>query len=56
MKEKEKAIIEKHDKLIELRKNGNRFPKELGAAFSKTIKETTETMNLEAKIEMKLFS
>jgi hypothetical protein len=49
LKEREKVVAEKEEELNELRKKVNAFPKELETAVAKTIKETTDRLNLEAK-------
>lgn len=49
LKGREKIIAEKEEELNELRKKAALFPKELEAAVSKAVKETTERMNLDAK-------
>ncbi len=49
LKLREKAVAEKEEELNELRKKVSAFPKEMEAAISKAVKETTERMNLEAK-------
>ncbi len=49
LKEREKIIAEREEELSELRKKVNAFPKELDAALTKVIKETTDRLNLEAK-------
>jgi hypothetical protein len=49
LKEREKVIAEKEEELNELKKKVSAFPKEMEVAVSKTIKETTERLNLEAK-------
>ena len=47
--EREKTIAGSEDELNELRKSAGVFPKEMETAISKAIKETTETIRLEAK-------
>ncbi len=49
IKEREKIIAEREEELSELRKKVAASPKEMEAAISKAIKETTERLNLEAK-------
>lgn len=49
LKEREKVIAEQENELNELRKKVSAFPKEMEAAMTKAIKETTEKLNLEAK-------
>jgi hypothetical protein len=49
LKEREKVVAEKEEELNELRKKVNAFPKELETTVAKTIKETTDRLNLEAK-------
>jgi hypothetical protein len=49
LKEREKVIAEQENELNELRKRVSAFPKEMEAAMTKAIKETTEKLNLEAK-------
>ena len=49
LKEREKVIAEQENELNELRKKVGAFPKEMEAAMTKAIKETTEKLNLEAK-------
>jgi len=49
LKEREKVIAEHEEELNELRKKVSAVPKEMEAAVSKAIKETTERLNLEAK-------
>jgi hypothetical protein len=49
LKEREKAIAEHEEELNELRKKVGAVPKEMEAAVSRAIKETTERLNLEAK-------
>jgi uncharacterized coiled-coil protein SlyX len=49
LREREKVVAEKEEELNELRKKVSAFPKEMEAAVSKAIKETTERLNLEAK-------
>ncbi len=49
LKIREKAIAEQEAELNELRKRVAAFPKEIENTISKTIKETTERVNLDAK-------
>jgi len=49
LKAREKVIAEHEEELNELRKKVAAFPKEMEAALSKAIKETTDRLNLEAK-------
>ena len=49
LKIREKAIVEQEAELNELRKKVAAFPKEMEAAITKTIKETAERINLDAK-------
>jgi uncharacterized coiled-coil protein SlyX len=49
LKGREKVVAEKEEELNELKKKVSAFPKEMEAAVSKTIKETTDRLNLEAK-------
>jgi hypothetical protein len=49
LKAREKVIAEREEELNELRKKVNTFPKELEAAVSKAVKETTDRVSLEAK-------
>ncbi len=47
--EREKQVVEREGELKELQIKVNAFPKEMEAAVSKAIKETTEGIKLEAK-------
>jgi len=49
LKSREKVIVEKEEEFNDLRKRVNAFPKEMEAAVTKAVKETTEKLTLEAK-------
>lgn len=49
IEEREKLVSERERKIGELEKQVERFPKELDAVVNKTIKETTEKIQAEAK-------
>ncbi len=49
LKLREKAIAEQEAELNDLRKKVGAFPKEMEAAVTKVVKETTERLNAEAK-------
>jgi hypothetical protein len=49
--EREKVITEREEELNELRKKVIAFPREMENAVNKAVKETTEKISLEAKIE-----
>jgi hypothetical protein len=49
LKEREKVVAAKEEELNELRKKVSTFPKDMEAAVSKAVKETTERLILEAK-------
>jgi len=49
LQEREKMIASQENELTELRKRAAAFPKEMEAAVGKTVKETTERLNLESK-------
>ncbi|MEI9478299.1 MAG: hypothetical protein WCO26_17210 [Deltaproteobacteria bacterium] len=49
LKLREKAIVDSEQEFNELRKKASAFPKEMEAALSKAVKETTEKLSQEAK-------